>query len=439
MVYEAEDTRLGRRVALKAVSPRFGRDPDRRERLRREARAAAALSHPGIATVYALEEFGGHLYIASEYVPGHTLRDEVARGPLPIAEVLDTALDVSRALAAAHERGIVHRDLKPENVIRTTDGRIKIVDFGLAGFGDTTEAESPLGPRLTKTGVVLGTPGYMSPEQLRGRAVDFRTDIFSFGVLVYELAAGVNPFAASDPASTIARILESEPIALGRRSPAIPPALVEIVARCLRKDRDERLRPPPSCGRRWKRYLQAARLHLTTHPPRQVPMRRVRRPRLWRSTLAPVRSVHSGGGSAIRFCWAWAITRCSIRCGIGREWMAAGNNPLLGWYGGSVIFFLTLLGVAVAGNLRLHLWFTSRFDPEELSEQMGHSSPWIRRADMLFVLALVIGALAVVGAHPALATLLVAVAIGCGIGFAFIEPATTRAAFRRASAARLES
>ena len=162
IVYLADDTRLGRPVALKAITRQFTRDNERRERLRREARAAAGLSHPGIATVYALEEFGDDLYIVSEYVPGATLRDEVIKGPLPIGVLLTTGVEIAQALTAAHDRGVVHRDLKPENVVRTPDGGVKVLDFGLAHIGGTEGTASKT--RLTEPGMLLGTPGYISPE-----------------------------------------------------------------------------------------------------------------------------------------------------------------------------------------------------------------------------------------------------------------------------------
>ena len=174
VVYRADDTRLGRLVAIKALSRQFTQNAERRERLRREARAAAALSHPGIATVYALEEFDDALYIVSEYVRGRTLRDEVTSGPAPGGPLLDTAIEIARALAVAHRHGVIHRDLKPENVIRTAEGRVKILDFGLARIENSPGGLAASTTRLTEPGTVLGTPGYMPPEQLRGQEVDFR-------------------------------------------------------------------------------------------------------------------------------------------------------------------------------------------------------------------------------------------------------------------------
>ena len=240
VVHLAEDTRLGRRVAIKALPPRFTRDERRRRRLRREARAAASLTHPGIATVYALEEFDGALCIVSEYVPGETLRQELAAGPLPPADLLDTATAIARALAAAHDGNVLHRDLKPENVIRVRDtgigdAGIKIVDFGLARFGDP-EAGAASATQLTAPGAMLGTPGYMAPEQIRGDPVDFRADVFAFGVLLFELATGSHPFTSATPVSTVARVIEAPPPDLRQLAPACPATLEAVISRCLQKD-----------------------------------------------------------------------------------------------------------------------------------------------------------------------------------------------------------
>jgi serine/threonine protein kinase len=234
VVYLVDDTRLARPVALKALTPEVGRDPGRRERLRFEARAAAALSHPGIATVYALEEFGDDLYLASEYVPGEPLRALLALGPLPISQTVTIGAQLARALAAAHTAGVIHRDIKPENVVKTPSGFVKILDFGLA------RVEGATSPKLTQTGVIVGTPAYMAPEQVLGHDVDFRTDLFALGVLIYELASGMNPFGAATMSGTFARIVEEEPLALSKVRPQSPPLLDQIVATCLRKDPAER-------------------------------------------------------------------------------------------------------------------------------------------------------------------------------------------------------
>jgi serine/threonine-protein kinase len=214
VVYAARDERLGRIVALKALAPELTNDRRQRDRLAREARAAAALTHESIATVFALEEIDGELYIASELVEGETLRSELGRGPTPPDRLLPTLIEIASGLAAAHAHAIVHRDLKPENIMRRTDGHIKIMDFGLAR---TDDPEVPTVTRLTEAGTTPGTPGYMAPEQLSGEPVDSRTDLFAFGVLAWELATGEHPFG-SNPAVMLARMMEGRPPSLSRRS-----------------------------------------------------------------------------------------------------------------------------------------------------------------------------------------------------------------------------
>ncbi len=238
VVYEGYDTRLHRRVAVKSLSPRFSRAERQRERLKQEARAAAALTHPGIATVFALEEVDDQLYIVSEYLDGETLRVMLDRGTLSIPEVLSVGIEIAQALSAAHDRGIVHRDLKPENVIRTTTGSLKILDFGLAQFEEPARDLVSM-TRLTQPGLVAGTPPYMAPEQLLGRDTDARTDQFSFGVVLYELATGRHPFGGTSLPSTIARILASDPIPPARDE-AIPSEVWQIIERCLQKDAAQR-------------------------------------------------------------------------------------------------------------------------------------------------------------------------------------------------------
>src|SRR5262245_15595056 len=189
-----------------------------RQRLRREARAAATISHPGVAVVYALEEFDDHLFIASEYVSGETLRGAIARGPIAPGRVRSMAVEIASALGAAHDAGVIHRDLKPENILIRTDGSIKIVDFGIA------QIESPESTRLTRAGAMLGTPAYMAPEQLLGRPVDSRADIYAVGIVLSEMLTGHHPFRAEGAAleadvrygtlaTVIARCVQADPAA----------------------------------------------------------------------------------------------------------------------------------------------------------------------------------------------------------------------------------
>ena len=242
IVYLGQDTRLQRPVAIKALPPALTHNDQLRARLRREAMAAGALSHPGIATVFALEEFNGQLYVVQEYIPGRTLRAtmQIHEGRMAVTAIVSIALDVARALAAAHAQGVLHRDLKPENVLHTPGGGIKVVDFGLARF----EPGAVIGAAetLTRPGALPGTPGYMAPEVLRGDPVDARADQFSFGVLLYELVAGKHPFEGTDDITTVARILETEPSGPGPARPECPEPLVRVITTCLAKAPRDRYR-----------------------------------------------------------------------------------------------------------------------------------------------------------------------------------------------------
>jgi eukaryotic-like serine/threonine-protein kinase len=206
VVYLAHDTRLHRPVALKSLPPHLFRDPRMHARLRQEARAAAALSHPSIATIYALEEIGDQIFIASEYLEGRTLREAIASGSIDGQRAVAIATDIARALASAHERGIVHRDLKPENVVVTAGGAVKVVDFGLAQLDVAAEDLASV-TRLTDPGTMAGTPPYMAPEQLLARPTDPRTDQFAWGVMFYELLTGRHPFGSGPLPTTIAKVL----------------------------------------------------------------------------------------------------------------------------------------------------------------------------------------------------------------------------------------
>src|SRR5579872_885731 len=189
-VYRARDVRLGRDVAIKILPSSFGTDPERLQRFAQESRAAAALNHPSILSIYDIGEERGSPYVVSELLEGETLRDRLRNGPLPFRKAIDLAQQIARGLAAAHEKGIVHRDLKPENLFLTTDGRAKILDFGLAKFTHSESDRSGDAPTMqvaTEAGTLLGTVGYMAPEQVRGKPADPRSDIFALGAILYEM------------------------------------------------------------------------------------------------------------------------------------------------------------------------------------------------------------------------------------------------------------
>jgi serine/threonine protein kinase/tetratricopeptide (TPR) repeat protein len=244
-VYRARDPRLSREVAIKVLPEELSSDPDRLQRFEKEARTASSLNHPGIVTVYDIGRSGADTYLVMELVEGRTLRELLVSGPLPIQKTLQVASQVADGLARAHEAGIVHRDLKPENVMVRADGFAKILDFGLAKLTEAQTAggggtQVPTAAPGTQTGVILGTVGYMSPEQASGRAVDFRSDQFSFGAILYEMAAGERPFAGASGVETLAAILRDEPRPLASANPKAPASLCRIVARCISKDREER-------------------------------------------------------------------------------------------------------------------------------------------------------------------------------------------------------
>ncbi len=246
-VYQAHDTRLGRDVAIKVLPEAFAHDPERLSRFQREAKMLAALNHPNIATIYGLEQSGGTSYLVMELVSGETLQDRVKRdGAVPIEEALAIAKQIAEALEGAHEKGIIHRDLKPANVKATPEGKVKVLDFGLAKAfaGDAANEDIGNSPTLshaaTMQGVILGTAAYMSPEQARGKVVDKRTDIWAFGCVLFELMTGHRIFAGEDVSETLAFVLTKEP-EWSRLPSATPPAIRTLIQRCLRKDRRQRV------------------------------------------------------------------------------------------------------------------------------------------------------------------------------------------------------
>jgi hypothetical protein len=394
VVYAAEDERLGRTVALKALTPEYTRDATRRERLVREARAAAGLSHPAIATIFALEEIDGNVYITSELVRGRTLRDDLRDGPLPPAQLQPVLVAIAEALAAAHQRGIVHRDLKPENIIRRDDGQIKVLDFGIAR---SLVAASRTSTQLTQDGMALGTPGYMAPEQFTGEEVDARADQFAFGVLAWELATGEHPFG-TDAASVVARmteLMEGKTAGLSRALPL--PGLDRIVRRCMRATPAER-------------YASTDML------------------------LADVRALDAASGTAHHFAsgdalWWWQFHQVAIA--IINALMPVAMWTIRKWVGrpyGSTLFLVTLTLATVSVTLRLNLFFTSRVHPGMLIEQRNRSFSAIAFADAALAVLLLAAAGLIAGDHDEISALFLSVAVVVLASLGMIEPATTRAA-----------
>lgn len=398
-VYLALDARLGRRVALKALPSHLADDPAQRERLRREARAMAALAHPGICTVYALEETDRGLFIATEYIEGQTLREEMAGADRrPSHAVVSAAHELAAALACAHGRGIIHRDVKPENVIRGTDGRLKILDFGLAVDGAPAGVDHADRPphRLTEPGILVGTPGYMAPEQLRGDPADARSDIFALGVLLYEYACDVHPFQARDPLGVAARVLEHDPAPIPHLRPEIPAAVAAAIERCLRK------RPA-------ERWPSAVELALAMAAPAPALPQPIGEPRTvwWRTHQLGMIALY-----AVAAGLAWHI----------KEWTqgaAAAAFVAIGLAGGT------------NGVLRGHLLFTWWTNREAIGEERSRIDSMTLGVDLALAAALAAAGILAEPARPLAATVTIALAAAIALARTIVEPATTRAAFDR--------
>jgi serine/threonine protein kinase len=385
VVYAAADEQLPRTVAVKALTPEYSKDPVRRERLRREARAAAGLSHAAIATIIDLKEVDGELYIISELVRGRTLREELRAGPLPAQQLLPVLVSIASALVAAHEHGIVHRDLKPENIIHRDDGAIKVLDFGLArpidGSGSTM---------LTTVGSVMGTPGYMAPEQWTpGAAIDGRTDIFAFGVIAWELATGVHPFGSDMNALHAGRTPTAS-----RIFPV--PGLDRIAVRAMRPNPAERY--PTS-----QALLADLEAH---HRLKVVPAPAYDSFRWWQIHQIIVSVVNAAAPAAV-----WTI----------RRWA---GKPY-----GSSLFVTSLTLAALSVTLRLNLFFASRVHPESLMEHRARHFPAIAVLDTLLAGSLLAAAaILAAGDHDVIAAIFVALAAVMLASLSLIEPATTAAA-----------
>jgi serine/threonine-protein kinase len=374
-VYRAHDTRLGREVALKVLPEIFARDPDRLTRFEREARVLASLNHPNIATLLDVKELDDRSVLEMELVPGDTLAERLERGAMSCEEALPVFRQIAQALEAAHERGIIHRDLKPSNIKLTPDGRVKVLDFGLAkAFEPPSGVEQMTqGPAATssRTGAVLGTARYMSPEQARGRSVDRRTDIWSFGCVMFEAISGEPAFPAVTTGDALAAILRDEPD-MDAVSDA-PPALRRLIARCLRKDPQTRLRDIADARIEIEELLQEGAL-----PPARVRRDRTRGVE-WGPIAAVVAAVAAALVGAAWFVLRGAtpapapLVRVTIPLGPEQQLLRYESPPMAISRDGSALAY-----VAVSPGARARLYHRSvdRFEPTQLPGTDGASAPF---------------------------------------------------------------
>ena len=273
VVYKAQDVRLERLVALKFLLPHLRPDEEEKVRFIREAKAASALDHPNIGTIHEIADTDdGQMFIVMAYYEGETLKQKIERGPLPIKEALDYAVQVAEGLSKAHAAGIVHRDIKPANVIVTDRGQVKIVDFGLAKVTEQTH--------LTKTGTTVGTVAYMSPEQARGERVDHRTDLWSLGVVLYEMLTGQRPFRGDHNQAVIYSILNEEPEPVKKVNPVVPPEMEHIVHRALKKNPDTRYSSAAETLKDLKQFQDKLRAEEMGAVDLRTLLRRMRKPQI---------------------------------------------------------------------------------------------------------------------------------------------------------------
>jgi serine/threonine protein kinase len=439
VVYRAFDTHLDRPVAIKILRADANTSPERQRRFVQEAKAASALNHPNIIHIYDISSSGDTDFIAMEFVAGKTLHQLIGKNDLPLRDTLKYSIQIADALARAHSAGIVHRDLKPANIIIDEDGRVKLLDFGLAKLTEkTVDSEAATATMaaedapLTEEGSIVGTVAYMSPEQAEGRKVDARSDIFSFGSVLYEMVTGRRPFEGATKMSTITAILQKEPPPPGGLAPNLPAELEKIILRCLRKDRDRRtqhmddvklaleeLRNDSASGKR-----SPASNGSDQAPARDSDSVKTAKPE---EPPALVRKLFGSAGLKPYRLWEILHIKICLRCVLLVYLAWRFKNVTSGTWS-LALFFAILFCGTIQSIMAAVLLFAGSMDREFLRSEARKFAPWLR------AFGLANGALAISMAvwmaegHTILAALIAFLGIAIGVTALTLKPVMDRAA-----------
>jgi len=434
VVYRAFDTHLDRPVAIKILRADTTTSPERRRRLQQEAKAASALNHPNIVHIYDISSFDGIDYISMEFVAGKTLDHLIGKTGLVLKDTLKYSIQVTDALARAHAAGIVHRDLKPSNIIVSEDGRVKLLDFGLAKLTATTvvtyidsEADTVAMPSRedvqTEEGTIVGTVAYMSPEQAEGKNVDPRSDIFSFGSVLYEMVTGRQPFECSNKISTLSAILHKEPMSLAEVVPDVPAELAKIVFRCLRKDPNRRAQHAGDL----KLALEELEEDFASGKLSRAPQASGQAAATPGQQPAFIRKIFGSAGARPYRLWQIHHIGICLRCAVLVYLAWRFKNVTSGTWG-LALFFSTFLCCTIQSLMAAVLLFAGSMDREFLCGEARKLASWLRASGLANCALAVIMTVWLAEGHTILAALVALLGIVTGVKALAVKPAMDRAA-----------
>jgi len=430
LVYRAFDTHLDRPVAIKILRADATTSPERKRRFVQEAKAASALNHPNIIHIYDIGLSGDTDFIAMEFVAGKTLHQLIGKNGLPVRDTLKYSIQIADALARAHSAGIVHRDLKPTNIIIAEDGRVKLLDFGLAKLTEksvdseaatatTTAEEAP----QTEEGSIVGTVAYMSPEQAEGRKVDARSDIFSFGSVLYEMVTGRRPFEGATRISTLSAILHAEPQPVGDLAPDLPAELEKIISRCLRKDLERRAQHAGDIKLALDELREdsaSGKLSRASQAGGQAAATPEEQPALMRKLFG------SAGAKPYRLSEILHIKMC-LRCAL-LVYLAWWFKNVTSGTWSLVLFFSTLFCSTIQSIMAAVLLFAGGMDTEFLRREARKFAPWLRACGLANGALAMIMAVWIAERHTILAALIAFLGIAIGVTALTLKPGMDRAA-----------